>query len=448
MAKDPPRLRGCEKIARAVENPMCSYHRFMSKERGGKARVLEASRTQVRFVPIDLESLLPEDHQARAVWAFVSRFDLSEFHERIGSREGTAGRPAIDPQILLALWILATVDGIGSARRISELCTQHFAYQWICGGVNVNYHTLSDFRNLATDLLNGLLTQSVAMLMSQGLVEMKRVAQDGMRVRASAGASSFRTRERLKQWQKLAKEQVEALAKEIESDASAGSKREEAARKRAAEQREKRIARAVEEMTDAEARKRKNNGKKKTQARTSVTDPTARVMKMADGGYRPAYNVHFVTDTPSKVVVAVQVDNIGTDQHAMVPLADQIEDRYQRTPSQWLVDGGCVSLGNVNALAERNCDIYAPLRPRREPGKKPTDAVKTDTEAIRQWRERMATDEAKAIYRERGATAELTNARCRAQGLGQFLVRGVEKALAVVLMHAITNNMRRSWALA
>jgi transposase len=419
----------------------------MSKARDGKARVIEANRAQMRLVPIDLETLLPEDHQARAVWAFVSRFDLSEFHDRIKSREGTAGRPAIDPQILLALWILATLDGIGSARRISELCKEHVAYQWICGGVNVNHHTLSDFRSLATDLLNGLLTQSVAMLMSQGLVEMKRVAQDGMRVRASAGASSFRTRQRLKQWQKLAREQVEALSKEIEADSSAGSKREEAARKRAAEQREKRIERAVEEMADAEARKRKNNGKKKTEARTSVTDPSARVMKMADGGYRPAYNVHFVTDTPSKVVVAVQVDNIGTDQHAMLPLADQIEDRYKLTPAQWLADGGCTSLGNVDAMNTRNCEVYAPLRPRREPGKKPTDAVKTDTEGVRLWRERMATDEAKVIYRERGATAELTNARCRAQGLTQFLVRGVEKVLGVALIHAITNNMRREWAL-
>jgi transposase len=419
----------------------------MSEEREAKARIVEANRAQMRMVPVDLETLLPDDHQARAVWAFVTLFDLREFHDRIKSREGTAGRPAIDPQILLALWILATLDGIGSARRISELCRMHFAYQWICGGVNVNYHTLSDFRSLTTDLLNGLLTQSVATLMSQGLVEMKRVAQDGMRVRASAGASSFRTRARLEQWQKLAKEQVESLSKEIQSDGSAGSKREEAARTRAAEQRAKRIERAVKEMAEAEARKRKNNGKKKTEARTSVTDPTARVMKMADGGYRPAYNVHFVTDTASKVVVAVEVDNIGTDQHAMVPLADQIKDRYDLTPAQWLADGGCTSLGNVETMNTRNSDVYAPLRPRRQAGKKPTDAVKTDTDGVRLWRERMMTDEAKAIYRDRGATAELTNARCRAQGLTHFLVRGVKKALGVALMHAITNNMRREWAL-
>src|SRR2546423_808904 len=202
----------------------------MSESGEWKARVVEANRAQMRLVPLDLESMLAEDHQARAVWAFVERLDLGEVYERILSREGRAGRPATDPQILLALWIYATVDGIGSAREIERLCRYHLAYQWICGGVNVNHHSLSDFRSEATDLLNGLLTQSVTMLMSQGLVELKRVAQDGMKVRASAGASSFRTRGGLNKLQNIARQQVESLAKEIEADPGAASKREEAAR--------------------------------------------------------------------------------------------------------------------------------------------------------------------------------------------------------------------------
>ena len=401
----------------------------------------------MRLVPMDLESLLPADHQARAVWSFVERLDLGEFYARIESREGKAGRPATDPQIFLALWIYATVDGVGSAREIERLSRYHLAYQWICGGVSVNHHSLSDFRNEAADLLNGLLTQSVTVLVSEGLVELQRVAQDGMKVRASAGASSFRTRAGLNKLQKMAREQVETLAKEIEDDPGAATKREEAAKRNAAEDRAKRIDRALEEMAEAERPKRSNNGKKKKEARTSTTDPSARVMKMADGGFRPAYNVHLVTETVSKVIIAVEVDKVGTDTHAMVPLADQIQDRYQVCPAEWLADGGCNSLGNVDKMAERGCKIFAPLRQRRS-GRSPEQIRPTDSEAVKQWRRRMGTDQAKQIYKERGATAELVNARCRAQGLLQFLVRGVEKVRAVALLHAIANNMRRGWALA
>lgn len=419
----------------------------MSENREPKARVVEVNRAQMRLVPMDLESLLPADHQARAVWTFVDRLDLGEFYERILSREGKAGRPATDPQIFLGLWIYATLDGVGSAREIERLCRYHLAYQWICGGVNVNHHSLSDFRNEAVDLLNGLLTQSVTILVSEGLVELRRVAQDGMKVRAWAGASSFRTRAGLNKLQKIAREQVERLAQEIEDDPGAAAKREEAAQKKAADDRAKRIERALAEMAEAERRKRSNNGKKKKEARTSTTDPSARVMKMADGGFRPAYNVHLVSDTVSKVIIAAQVDNIGTDTHAMVPLAEQIEERYKVRPAEWLADGGCNSLNNVDKMVARGCKIFAPLRQRRS-GRNPEEIRPTDSKAVKDWRQRMTTDEAKQIYKERGATAELVNAQCRAQGLLQFLVRGAKKVQAVALIQAITHNMRRGWALA
>jgi len=420
----------------------------MKEKREGAARILEANRAQMRFVPMDLEGLLPEDHQARAVWAFVERFDLSEFHARIQSREGSAGRPAIDPRILLGLWILATTDGVGAAREIERLCNLHLAYQWMCGGVGVNHHTLSDFRNLSSDLLNGLLTQTVAVLLDQGLVEMKRVAQDGMKVRAAAGASSFRTRKRLKQLKKIVSEQVEALAHEIESDAGAGARREKSSRQREAQRRDERITLALEEMTEAESRKRSNNGKKKTEARVSTTDPAARVMKMPDGGFRPAYNVHLTTTTDLRVVVAVEVNSEGTDLQAMVPLADQVEERFAQRPEEWLADGGCSSLSNINEMSKRQCKVFSPLRPRRNSSNKLDQPRPTDSEAVREWRQRMNSDSGKKIYKKRSSTAEWVNAQFRNHGLGQFLVRGATKALAVVLIHAITNNMKRTLALA
>jgi transposase len=420
----------------------------MADNENDRARIVEANRAQLRFVPMDLEGLLPGDHQARAIWAFVEKLDLSEFTALIRSREGSAGRPAIDPRILMGLWILATTDAVGAAREIERLCSEHLAYQWMCGGVNVNHHTLSDFRNLSSDLLNGVLTQTVAVLIEQGLVEMKRVAQDGMKVRASAGASSFRTRKRLKALKEIVREQVEALAKEIESDSGAGARREKDARKREAERREKGIARALKEMKEAKSRKRSNNGKKKTEPRASTTDPSSRIMKMPDGGFRPSYNVHLASTTASCVVVAVEVNNHGTDLQTMVPLAEQIAERFEQTPQEWLADGGCSSLDNINKMNERGCKVFSPLRPRRNSKHKLDEPRPTDSEAVREWRKRMSSDSGKAVYKDRGSTAEWVNAQFRSQGLGQFFVRGATKVLAVALMHAITHNMRRSWALA
>jgi transposase len=420
------------------------YDRAVSEKRKGAPRLIEANRLQMRLVPTDLEGLLPDDHQARAVWSFVVHLDMNEFHDRIRAREGVAGRPATDPQILLGLWILATLDGVGSAREIARLSEQHLAYQWMCGGVSVNHHTLSDFRNLSSDQLNGVLTQSVSGLLSEGLVEMQRVAHDGMKVRASAGKSSFRRRTRLMEFQKIAREQIEILAREIEDDSGAASKRQQSARKRAAESREKRIERALEELTKAEkARSSRSKNRKRDQKekRSSITDPEARVMKMADGGFRPAYNIHLTSTTERSVIVAVEVNNEGTDQSAMLPLAEQLEATYGVQPKEWLADGGCISLTNVDRMSKRGCKVYAPIRI-----EKPTR--RKDSAAVAEWRGRMQTDQAQAIYKLRAQTAEWVNAQFRAQGLTHLLVRGLEKVRAVALMHAITHNFRRSCALA
>lgn len=191
-------------------------------------RVLMAQRNQIALRPMDLEATVGPEHAVRNVWAFVERLDLSALYAEIGSVEGGAGRSAIDPQILMALWLYATVDGVGSAREIERLTEAHDAYRWICGGVNVNHHTLSDFRCARVELLDELLTDSVAVLVDKGLVKLERVAQDGMRVRASAGAASFRRRSTLESCLEQARAQVQALKGEIDADPNAGNRRRRA----------------------------------------------------------------------------------------------------------------------------------------------------------------------------------------------------------------------------
>lgn len=418
----------------------------MDRSKDHRRKLLEADRRQVRLITLDLEAAVAEDDQVRAVWAFAERVDLSSFYGEIKSEVGLPGRPAIDPKILFALWVQATLDGVGSAREIERRCSVDLRYQWICGGVVPNYHTLSDFRSRSAKAFDQILTDLVAVMLTEGLVEMKRVAQDGVRVRASAGAGSFRRGKRLKEMRRVAREQVGKLKAELDEDPAGSKRREEAAQKRAANERLERIERALKQLPEAEQRKKSNNGKKKTEARVSTTDPDAHVMKMADGGFRPAFNVQFAADTKSKAIVGVDVTNEGTDLRQMAPMITKIEDSFG-CPDQWLVDGGYVNLDVINASAGRGCQIYAPPRAPRAKGQTATEVRRTDSPAVAAWRTRMATEEGKQIYKQRGATAELVNAHARRRGLQQFLVRGLERVLSVVLLHAITHNFARWRAL-
>jgi len=407
-------------------------------------RVLRANRAQLELRPTDLESLLSEDHRARAVWEFVEGLDLTALYERIRSVEGHAGRPAIDPAILMALWLYATVEGVGSARALARLCEQHDAYRWICGGVSVNAHTLSDFRVAHESVLDELLTKSVARLMEAGLVTLRRVAQDGMRVRAGAGAASFRRRKRLRELEKEARKQVERLRRELDEDPAATSRRQAEARLRAAQDRQARVKRALAEMPAMEAKKAPDE---KAEARVSTTDPEARVMRMADGGYRPAYNAQFATDTETQVILGVEVTNAGSDQGQLEPMLDQLEERYEATPCDALIDGGFISLETIERVTARGCRVYGPVPTPRDPNRNPHRPLPKDKPAVATWRRRMGRAAAKEIYKLRSATAECVNAIARNRGLHQLPVRGQRKVRTVLLWFALAHDMMRELAL-
>ena len=288
----------------------------------GRPRLRTANRQQIVFRAAPLDALIPDDHPARVVWDYVEGLDLDPLYDRIKAVERRPGRAPIDPKILMALWLYATVEGVGSARQLDGLCRDHAAFQWIAGDVSTNYHTLADFRTDHVELLDDLLTKSVAALVAEGLVDLNRVAQDGMRVRASAGAASFRRRPTLEEALAQAEAQVEALRAEVEEDPAASDRRQKGARQRAARERAERIKAALERLPELEAKKKAGE---KDKARCSTTDPTATVMKMADGGFRPAYNFQFATATDSQVIVGVDVETTGSDAGQMVPMVEQVE---------------------------------------------------------------------------------------------------------------------------
>jgi transposase len=412
----------------------------------GTPRFQAAVRDQVCFRAASLDELIPQEHPVRVIWDYALQADLSSLYQRIKAVQRHSGRPPIDPRILFALWLYATTRGVGSARLLDELCREKIDYQWICGDVSVNYHTLADFRRDHAGLLDDLLTESVAVLMTEGLVDLERVAQDGMRVRASAGAASFRRRPTLEEALVEAQAQVETLRQEQENEPKAASDRQRQARHRAAEERAARVAAALERLPELEAKKKPDE---KDKARCSTTDPDATVMKMPNGGFNPAYNVQFATDTKSQVIVGVGVVTVGSDQGQMPPMVSQIQERYDKAPSEYEVDGGFAKLEDIEAVSapEVGCTVYAPVQKPKDPKVDPHAPRPGDSGAVAEWRQRMGTEEAKTIYKDRASTAECVNALARRRGLVQFVVRGLAKVRAVVLWHALAHNVLRMAAL-
>ena len=434
-------------------------------------RLRTAERRQVTLRAVCLEELVPADHRVRLVWQFVEGLDLSAMYEAIKAVEGQPGHPPADPRILLALWLYATVEGVGSARALARLCEMHICYQWLCGGVGMNAKTLADFRVDHGAALEQLLVDSFAALLTVGAAKLDRVAQDGVRVRASAGAASFRRHSTLEACRDDAEQQVQRLRTELEQDPGAASRREAAARQRVAEDRVRRVNEALavteslraqqqeraRQRAERESRKpadispdaaKPEEAKPEKEPRASTTDAEARVMKMADGGFRPAYNVQFVSDTTSGAIAAVAVDNIGSDMGKLVPMSEALAAYYGQRPGEHLADGGYTKLDDIKVLAEAGVTAYVPVATPRDKTRDPYAAQPSDAPAIAAWRERMGTEQAKTIYKERAATAECANAQARNRGLRQFVVRGLDKVRIVALWHALTHNMVCSWRLA
>jgi transposase len=436
-----------------------------------KPRLRMAERRQVELRAICLDDLVPTDHRVRMVWTFVEGLDVSALVAAVKAVEGRPGHPPADPRILLALWLYATADDVGSARELARLCDEHIAYQWLCGGVGMNAKTLADFRVGHGEVLERLLVDSFTALVRAGVASLDRVAQDGMRVRAAAGAASFRRQATLQECRRQAEAAVRDLRAELERDPATASRRQAAARQRAAADRERRVREALavtEDLRAEEAEKARKAAERTAEAaqeepagaappgkrakdkrpkepRGSTTDPQARVMKMADGGFRPAYNVQFACDTTSGAIAKVSVDNVGSDMGKMAPMSEALADDYGQRPRQHLADGGFAKLADITALAQAGVETFVPVpTPRNAERYAPLPG---DPPEVAAWRERMNTDDAKAIYKERASTVECANAQARNHGLTRFLVRGLEAVTATALWHALAQNMFCTWRL-
>jgi transposase len=417
----------------------------------GRPRLREPVRDQVELRAVDLEALLAGDHPARVIWAYVEKLDLSALEEAVRARAHGPGQSAASPRLLLALWLYATSQGIGSARALARLCESHDAYRWLCGGVSVNYHLLSDFRSAHPDLLERLLTEHVAALSVAGVIDLDEVVQDGVRVRAAAGSGSYRRKKKLHKELRKAQRLMDRLRQEQDEDPDASNRRLRAAQERAAREREMRVQAALNQLAAIEAqrarpgrtnRNNKKKGAKRAPPRASTTDPQARVMKMPDGGFRPAYNCQITTAAGGQIVVAVQTHTVGSDRGLMRPMLEQIQRHYGRRPKRQLVDGGFNKNADIEWAAGEGIKVYGP------PGNSkhkidPYAPRKDDGPGVAAWRRRMKSPHGKSVYKRR-TPGECINARFRNWGLRQFLVRGREKVNTVLHWFALANNILTS----
>jgi transposase len=394
------------------------------------------------------------DHRARVVWAFVEGLDLSALYARIRAREDRPGRPPPDPKILLGLWLLATLEGVGSARQLDRLCERDVAYRWLCGGVPVNYHGLSDFRCEHAEVLDRLLTESLTALVAEGIVKPAEIALDGTKVRASAGRGSFRKAAKLADLEGWARHRVKQLKEEVGSDPAASEKRRQAAQRRGAEdvaRRAEAARRALEKLQAEKAERAKRHKKaeaKKNEVRASTTDPEARLMRFSDGAVRAGYNVQLAVAPGSGIILAAEATDRRNDAGMASPMIEEVERRLGVRPQRVLADTTYATRKDIIAFAEKSIEVYTPVPPDK-PNVSPETARKRawqrqhEHPAIKAWRARMADQASNAIYQAR-SRIETVNGILKGRGLGIMRVRSMAKVRCVVLLQALAHNLWRA----
>jgi transposase len=423
---------------------------------GARVRLRVPQRLQMEWVARCPDDLVGADHPVRRVSAVVEKLDVSQFEAAIKARQGVVGRDTTDPRLLIGLWLYACIRGIGSARELARRCGESAPFLWLCGGVTVNHRLLSDFRTDQGAALDELFTQVIASLVDKEVVQVSRVSQDGVRVRVSAGASSFRREERLQELLTKARQHVEELRRQVDSPQHAAlSARQRAARKRAAEEKQRRLEEAIAQLPElkqkqAEAERRAGQGQqgqkvREREPRVSTTDAEARRMKMPNGGFNPAVNVQLATDTASRAIVGVEVTNEGSDSAGLsAPMREQVEQRTGQEVKQHLVDGGYMRKDDIEQAHAEGVQLFVPPKPARNAHNRgrELDPKPGDSEAVLNWKQRMKSQAGKEIYKERAATSETVNADLRSyRGLTQITVRGRAKIRCVALWCALAYNV-------
>lgn len=413
----------------------------------------------IRFRPIDRsqlinqspDQLLQQDHPARLIVAFVDQLDFTPLYQGIKARQGHVGAPPYDPRLLFSLWLLATIEGVPSARQLQELCGRDLPYVWICGGPAPSYHTLSTFYSEQEEFLDTTFTDILEVLLRQGLITPKVITIDGRKVTANASKESFHREPTLQRHRAEAQQRVATL-RQLRAQAAAMASQQAAAQKRAAEQRQRRLEQAVATVQQRQQERQQGGRSQPEEARASSTDADARKMKRSHGGYQPSFNVQTATDVPSGIIVAVAVKEQACDNGLLRPMVQEAEAHTQTVVEKALVDSGYSDAQDVEALEKRGTQVYMPPKNEKKELKQGTDPYqpkRRDSQEVATWRQRMGTAAAQAIYQKRAPVAEGVHAQQSNRGWQRFRLRGLLKAGTEALWQALAHNvcvlMAKKW---
>jgi len=322
----------------------------------GEIKLKAIDRQQLVMATIYVEELISADHKARAIWELVGRLDLSRFTASLRTTKGDAGRPAWDPRLLVSLWVYAYSEAIGSAREIERLMQWNPGMQWLAGLQQINHHTLSDFRIDHKEALDEVFAQMLALLETEGLVDLVQVMHDGTKIRAQAGADSFRREKTLRERLEHARH---AVAQMGDPRAEEPKSRKQAAQERAVRERGQRLEAALEEMKTLQAAHATEQ--EKAEVRVSLTEPEARVMKHGDNAIAPSYNAQITTEAAHKIIVGAHLSQCSSDAQSLLPALEVVAGNLDRAPSQVVVDGGYTNRDNIIACAARDIDLVGIL---------------------------------------------------------------------------------------
>jgi transposase len=322
----------------------------------GELKLKPVNRQQTTMAMIYVEELIPADHKARAIWDLTGRMDLSRFTEPLCTTEGSAGRPAWDPRLLLSLWVYAYSEAIGSAREIERLMQWNPGMQWLAGLEQINHHTLSDFRVEHKEALDELFAQLLALLETEGLVNLEQVMHDGTKIRAQAGGDSFRREKTLRERVEQARQAVAQLG---DPRAEEPKGRKQAAQERARRDRMERLEAALEELKTLQASH--GTDEEKAEVRVSLTEPEARVMKHGDNAIAPSYNAQITTEAEHKIIVGAHLSQCSSDARSLLPALEEVATNLEKKPGQVVVDGGFTNRENIMQCAAQGIDLVGSL---------------------------------------------------------------------------------------
>ena len=321
-------------------------------------KLVPVDRKQMRWTSVAVEDLIAGDHKARAIWELAGKMDLTRFTESLRTHEGSAGRPAWDPQVLVSVWVYSYSEGISSARQIERMMEWEPGLKWLTGMEEINHHTLSDFRVRHKASLDELFAKLLAMLESEGLLDLGQVMHDGTKIRAYGGADTFRRKPTLERHLETARELVAQMGDPRADGCEADQRRsrQQAAQERAARERQQRLEHALREMEALQQQVEKPD-----QVRASMTEPEARLMKHGDHAILPSYNAQISTDSKNKIIVGVHLSQCSSDAQSLEPAVEQVQENLGRKPEQVVADGGFTNRDNIRYCAGQNIDLIGSL---------------------------------------------------------------------------------------